>query len=395
MRSKILVEEESLQCLQPGRHINGTVLEAYLRQLERRSIRFPSEMVQILAMDTFIFQDIDANRHGRIIKRWKRINPFLADIVFFPLHIKGTVGHWALIVVRPKIGKIEAFDSLHLLHKMRVTQVYHVLRGAAATLGFPFDKFHWDLFDTSLSTPKQTNTTDCGVYVAWYAERLSREAPIKGICETFSPDHWREHMRTAILDDFVNPMDGQLAEIIPTIDLTEEDIDVIPGSSDKRNNAEFTMRSPSQSSLESWDLSAMTLTETLDQPVQPDHDLPDSQVLLEAIDTYLNPLETENMCERPFTPCLSIPGTQENLDAIIADALEELPDNGPPVEAINDLQNVPLPDPEPITEPPREQNQPINRQRRRRRRQKKLKIFFTGLGWLQIPKRLVRPDLKW
>lgn len=121
-------------------------------------------MVQVVAIDTFILQDIDAKRHGRITKRW--INPSLADIVFFPLHIQRTMSHWALIE-RPKVGKIEAYDSVHLLLKVQVSKVYHILREAAETLDSLFIMINSLGICLTLPCPHQSRTIPPTVVPTW------------------------------------------------------------------------------------------------------------------------------------------------------------------------------------------------------------------------------------
>lgn len=94
MRPSIEVRVEDMECLEPGRWLNGTVVEAYLRQIEQRSTQITT-LPTVLALDTYFIVDLANYKHHLASRRFKKINPMNVDLILIPLH---TTDHWSLIV---------------------------------------------------------------------------------------------------------------------------------------------------------------------------------------------------------------------------------------------------------------------------------------------------------
>lgn len=122
LRPSYVVNPDDLQCLAPGELLNGEVIEACLRVIERRSL-CSDQMLSVRAFDSFFFRSWTKGGYNSTKGRAKDTNLFDYDKLLFPLHIPGgsdgtggetkqRVGHWALIVVCPKQKTMTAFDSL-------------------------------------------------------------------------------------------------------------------------------------------------------------------------------------------------------------------------------------------------------------------------------------------
>lgn len=211
MRPSIEVRVEDMECLEPGRWLNGTVVEAYLRQIEQRSTQITT-LPTVLALDTYFIVDLANYKHHLASRRFKKINPMNVDLILIPLH---TTDHWSLIVVRPQMKRVEGYDSLHYPHKGALYQIFHALRRFCMAHDIEFVPSAWHIQNTVTTTPKQTNLIDCGVYMTWFAERISRNAPLENINHSFTPDRWREHVRQTITFQNLTEEDGIIFECTP------------------------------------------------------------------------------------------------------------------------------------------------------------------------------------
>ncbi|KAG8251573.1 SUMO1 sentrin specific peptidase 1 [Homalodisca vitripennis] len=216
MRPTILVTEVLMECLKPGGRLNDTVIEGYLRLIERRNQEGVHGFLTVLALDTFYMKDLEDGLFIRAARRFKKVNPFDTELILIPLHIPTGIGHWVLIAVHPHVKRISTFDSLGGTHIPAMERVLHDLGRYAQSHDLGWSPQAWLLHDTSRTCPRQQNNVDCGVFLTWFAERLSRGQTIEP--RQLNTLVWRVHMEEALRTSRLGAFDGHLAECQELLD---------------------------------------------------------------------------------------------------------------------------------------------------------------------------------
>lgn len=218
------VSAEDFIFLEEGQRLSDKILNGYLGLLERCANG--DGQTKVLSLDTFYLPSL---KRGRKLadRRFLRRNPFEYDLILVPVHME-TREHWALIAVWPKSKRMQSFDSLHWPHKMDLYPVFYSLKREAARRNLDMAPEAWHLQDTLRSTPRQTNTYDCGVYVLWFADRLARGEEIVEVQPPFDPVAWRDHIRNSLSQGKILVEEALLAEKgLPPLPDTA-DTDVVP-----------------------------------------------------------------------------------------------------------------------------------------------------------------------
>ncbi|KAG8306340.1 hypothetical protein J6590_049714 [Homalodisca vitripennis] len=89
----------------------------------------------------------------------------------------GGIGHWVLINFYPHAERISTFDSLGDTHFSARERVLHDLGRYTQFRNLEWSPQSWLLQDTTSRCPEQQNNVDCGVFLTWISERLSRCRP--------------------------------------------------------------------------------------------------------------------------------------------------------------------------------------------------------------------------
>ncbi|KAG8287576.1 Sentrin-specific protease 2 [Homalodisca vitripennis] len=185
-----------LDCLFPGQRINGDVINAYMRLLERRSIFYATVPVTY-SVDTYFFETWERGGYDRVKSAFKGINLFSRDLILFPLHLRDYEGgHWALIAVKPKLNLIRSLDSLGHPRTKEMRVILEFMENNAAERKVLFDRDVWIICNTPDECPKQQNATDCGAFVCAYAELLSAGDTPSG--KTINPLETRKDVARAL-----------------------------------------------------------------------------------------------------------------------------------------------------------------------------------------------------
>ena len=101
------------------------------------------------------------------------------DLVFFPIHLPG---HWVLVVadLRPHVRSLTAYDSIQRPYGQETfTNVFDNIARylkdealARKQVGTQFSDWRYEIFPKEI--PQQGNGYDCGVFIAFFADYLSR-----------------------------------------------------------------------------------------------------------------------------------------------------------------------------------------------------------------------------
>lgn len=205
-RQQIAICMEDLDCLRPREYLNDNVINAYLK-LILADKQAKKNVPNIQLLDNFLLRtlsrDIDmkqsysavANKYGlnkelcqeiadkkkRLIKKYKI---FEADYLVLPICHDS---HWFMIIVchlskiRHWGHKILIFDSMYnseYYYEEHLNVLLHFIVGSYIVTEKAGEqdvrKFMEDLFRnfTVTDVPRQSNTTDCGLYLFEYFERF-------------------------------------------------------------------------------------------------------------------------------------------------------------------------------------------------------------------------------
>ncbi|XP_054259378.1 uncharacterized protein LOC128984118 [Macrosteles quadrilineatus] len=179
------VASKDTECLFPGRLVNGEVINAFLRLVERRSCNRPS-LPHVMALNTYFFPALKAcparQREGfdRIQRRHKNLNLLDFDIILVPVHEPrlGREGHWWLMVADIRTKTISAYDSVTGRDQTKDLEVMRAYLDYQAEVATPTRaKREWLLWK-GRECPAQTNTTDCGILLCAVAAEISQGGPL-------------------------------------------------------------------------------------------------------------------------------------------------------------------------------------------------------------------------
>lgn len=398
----VLISSSDLDCLSPGQCLSGTVIEAYCHYLQEA---YPS--VSSLCLGTYFFTDLSAGQMAKAHRPFKNheLPIFDLDVILAPLHLP-TKHHWALIVGFPKLRRIESFDSLGFSHKTEIYGLFYALKREAKLANSDFRPEAWHLQDTMRNQPRQSNNTDCGVFVLHFVKTLLSGMKIEDVpCHPMS-------LRRTIKEDLqakIEPptlfspfAEGEgIIEEPPTSPFdqmsTEEKLAVAMGNT-VLDDTERTMESPT---IEINPDVMDDLIMALDEAIQDDNDNTQS-----TVQSSIRPPDSQERISlpeenSPSSPCLSISLNLDDYEfaelpgekSVTAPSGEE--SNDTPVGKIDTPMDIvtsqeprggqdTLPNEEPTTLRGR-------RRRRRGRGSGTRRIIFPGGILKRIPVRFLNP----
>lgn len=148
-------------------------MNVFFKLLERRSAT--NHTLQLVhCFSTFFLPSIEkVGGLERLAERKGRHYDLLTfEVLLFPIHI-ASKEHWCLIEVRPKIMRIQYFDSSRITRGE--SECAYIIKFLKLIYHNRIKADRWTVL-ISQDLPHQTNGQDCGVYVCQMAERLSRNA---------------------------------------------------------------------------------------------------------------------------------------------------------------------------------------------------------------------------
>lgn len=198
LRPILPLDNDQLESLFPGRLVTGEQIDSYFRLIERRSL-FHNELPSVFAFDSYFFPAWEKGGYNLVKGRAKNVNLFSKEILLFPVHIPppiNGIGHWALIVVKPKLQLIRTLDSLGNSQTKYMEIVKKFMTAEAAQKKVLIHEDIWLICGNPEGCPRQTNGVDCGVFTCFFAEVVSlNEAVVGALME---PLIWRKHIARAL-----------------------------------------------------------------------------------------------------------------------------------------------------------------------------------------------------
>lgn len=197
------VSSTNQQCLFPGELVNGDVISAYFRLIERRSCNRP-QLPHTIAVSSYFFTLLRtslANRGAgfeRARRHHKGLNLLDFDLVLIPVHepLVGRSGHWWLVVVDTRTNTISAYDSVPgrgPLHDLGPVEDYMRFQARITKPERPERRWlRWE----GRPCPRQESANDCGIFLC----AIATEIAIGGPLADFQVDvkEWRKRISQAL-----------------------------------------------------------------------------------------------------------------------------------------------------------------------------------------------------
>ncbi|KAG8255563.1 hypothetical protein J6590_089645 [Homalodisca vitripennis] len=156
--------------------LNDTVIEGYLRLIERRNQEGLHGFPTFLGLDTFYMKDLENGHFNR-----------------------AGIGSLSLFTPTPNGSRL-SIRWVALTYQQR-KELHDIGRYAQSH---------------DLDCPRQQNNVDCGVSLTWFAERLSRLQPIE--TRQLNTLVWRVHTEEVLRTSRLGAFDGHLAECEKLLD---------------------------------------------------------------------------------------------------------------------------------------------------------------------------------
>ncbi|CAK9036927.1 unnamed protein product [Durusdinium trenchii] len=185
------ISRRHLSCLLPDQWVNDEIMNCYLRLLQEQS------KGQLWCPSSFFWPKLEAGGHAAV-HRWARraaVDVAGCNAIIVPLHLEGC--HWSLGVLEMLQRKILYMDSLGLPapQQLQPRLIEYVAKEVPSLSGFD-----WPLSMIN-KTPTQQNTSDCGIFVLAYAERIAMGLPVRSVDGSPSGiNHKRRSIALAIIE---------------------------------------------------------------------------------------------------------------------------------------------------------------------------------------------------
>ncbi|CAI2357793.1 unnamed protein product [Caenorhabditis sp. 36 PRJEB53466] len=193
-RDGIIVERQDFMSLSGSQLLTDAVLDLYFALITARSSR--SGFVSASRLPCFFFEAFinqKAVARTNFVNEWVDKRSAQTNLLFIPIHDNE---HWTLFIVNRVEKTISYYDSVRGNSKEKLVEAKELieLTNALHTTS-KVDWIEWIFFSVH-DGPQQTNATDCGVFIAQYAECVSR-----GVKPTFGQNdmiHFRTMMALEI-----------------------------------------------------------------------------------------------------------------------------------------------------------------------------------------------------
>ncbi|VDM51647.1 unnamed protein product [Angiostrongylus costaricensis] len=187
----IKLTRRDLSTLSDRNWLNDQVIDFYLQLICQRS-EATENLPKVYAFNTFFYLNISTKGYDSV-RRWTRkVDIFEYDLLLVPIHLEA---HWCLAIVDLAMKRIDYYDSLLGRNKKcldclknYLTEEYEDKK--KETFGFKGWKF-----SLRRDIPRQTNGSDCGVFVCKFAEFASRRAPM-----AFTQQHMPNYRRVMVYE---------------------------------------------------------------------------------------------------------------------------------------------------------------------------------------------------
>jgi len=183
----------------PLQKLSGEMINSYIYLLEVRhrlqATRSPSAPTHVFFKSYFydVMLRNGVYNHANVA-RWSRHLPtMVADDIYIPCHVGGD--HWVLAVIKPAASKVLLYDSLGGENSSVTANLCRWAKDEAAARGEP--ERRWMACPMRRSSPQQSNSKDCGLFVLKTIDTLARGHPITDVA--INMNYYRRRMAAEVL----------------------------------------------------------------------------------------------------------------------------------------------------------------------------------------------------
>lgn len=166
-----------IDSLDDSRWLNDEVINAYMDLIILRSKNDPDRYPKVYCFNTYLYEKYSQPTGYSGVRRWtKKVDIFSYEILIIPIHLSN---HWCLIEVRFAEKQILYYDSLGSPNTRCLDRImqYLVSEYQDKKNDDQFNSSGWDLINVPIDEiPRQTNSSDCGVFACTYAEHRTRNS---------------------------------------------------------------------------------------------------------------------------------------------------------------------------------------------------------------------------
>ncbi|XP_049841262.1 uncharacterized protein LOC126291683 isoform X19 [Schistocerca gregaria] len=154
--------------------LNDKIVNFYLKLLTERGRQ--NREPEVYAYDTFFFPKLIKCGYESV-KKWTRVvDVFKHDILIIPVHL-GT--HWCMAAVDFRKQTLVYYDSMGGENESCLKTIWNYLNEECAQRSVePLSEEIWQI-RCAKDIPKQSNNSDCGVFMCKYAECITRDAKLE------------------------------------------------------------------------------------------------------------------------------------------------------------------------------------------------------------------------
>ena len=161
-----------------GRWLNDNLIAGYFSLIAARSFRLTTgNQIQVIDSNFFV---VEIGRRHKYVKKLRCQNMFNLHMLMFPIHVENS--HWILAVVDFRLEQIAMYDSLHKSHQAKLDYLLSFLQEEAGLRTLAVNFTRWTT--VHLENPRQTGTTDCGVFACATGDYLAQ-----GLDLDYTEDH--------------------------------------------------------------------------------------------------------------------------------------------------------------------------------------------------------------
>uniref|UniRef100_A0ACD5TBE9 Uncharacterized protein n=1 Tax=Avena sativa TaxID=4498 RepID=A0ACD5TBE9_AVESA len=199
--SNIVIERETLQCLNDGGLLN--VINLYLQLLKERELREPNKFLKCHFFNTFFYMKLiggNGEYDYEAVRKWtekKKLgyNIIDCDKIFVPIQKEV---HWCLAVINTRDKKFQYVDSIDSedMKALEILAMY-LVDEVKYKNNKQIDVLSWE-HEVVKERPSQDTKTDCGMFMLKYIDFYSRDMDL--IFEQKHMPYFRRRTAKEILD---------------------------------------------------------------------------------------------------------------------------------------------------------------------------------------------------
>ena len=160
-----------------GMWYNDNVIDSYMQLLYKRrdDKKATSKDPSLVVLNSKLYTALCARGYDAISDWVANVATNAADLVLMPVHLAG-MKHWILVAINGAKMTVTLYCSLRIRHDGVLQTIRQFMIDDNHNKGFiAFRADDWN-FSQDMQTPQQGNGDDCGMFVCWIAEHLSRGA---------------------------------------------------------------------------------------------------------------------------------------------------------------------------------------------------------------------------